>query len=96
MDGKRKETEARSVDKLAMVPTDILIKAIAIRSDRFAIAYSLPTNNHERGVLMLHGKDYYGSLGLATGLYNEMKSLSFAEEHNEYEQGADLDDEDDR
>lgn len=91
---KRKETDARKIDSLAMVSTDILIKAIAIRSERFAIAYSLPTNNHERGVLMLHGKDYYGSLGLASGLYNEMKSLSFAEDDGG--SGADLDDEDDR
>jgi hypothetical protein len=90
----QREIEARNIERLAMVPTDILIKAIAIRSERFAIAYSLPTNNHERGVMMLHGKDYYGSLGLATGLYNEMKSLSFAEDYGE--SGADLDEEDDR
>jgi hypothetical protein len=62
-----------------LIPTDVLLKTLAMRSDKFAIAYKLPSDE-EMSVIMLHGSDYYSSLGLATGLLEDMKTAPLRED----------------
>lgn len=56
---------------LNLIPTEVLLKTLALRSDKFAIAYKLPSDD-DMSVIMLHGRDYYSSFGLAHGLIEDM------------------------
>ena len=71
-------------NNLSQFTTDELINEICIRSDAFAIAYEMPSNDENRMRFIYNTEDFYKSFGLAHGLLKEMNfQLEYGDEIDE-------------